>query len=112
MSVYLGILLFLIGQVVGWFSMNIQFLSEWWQSKPLLTAILMGTPTSICFWYAYKAIVTSTDSAWTARFIGSSTGLIVFPILTWYFLGESMFTTKTMLCFSLAVLIIMIQILY
>jgi hypothetical protein len=34
----------------------------------------------------------------------------VFPILTWFILGESMFTTKTMLCLSLSILIILIQI--
>ena len=112
MAVYLGTVLFLMGQVVGWFSMNIQFLSEWWKGKPLMTAFVLGVPTSILFWYAYRAIVNETGSAWTARFIGSSTGLIVFPILTWYLLGESMFTMKTMICLSLAILIILIQLFY
>lgn len=109
MGLYLGILLFLVGQIFGWFSLNAQFISEWWKGKSLTSALILGVPTSICFWYAYRAIVDTTGSAWTARFIGSSTGLIIFPILTWHLLGESMFSFKTMICLSLAVLIILIQ---
>ena len=112
MNLYIGIMFFTVGQIIGWFSMNSQFISEWWKDKPLVAAIVMGIPTSVCFWYAYKIIMESTGSAWTARFIGSAAGLIVFPMLTWVLLGESMFTTKTMLCFSLAILIILIQIFY
>tara|TARA_B100000427_G_C15518304_1_gene599173 strand:- start:826 stop:1164 length:339 start_codon:yes stop_codon:yes gene_type:complete len=112
MALYFGIFLFLLGQIVGWFSMNVQFISDWWKNKPILTALLMGVPTSISFWYAYRLIVNATDSAWTARFIGSSTGLVIFPILTWYLLGESMFTFKTMICLGLALLIIFIQLYY
>ena len=92
--------------------MNSQFISEWWKDKPVVAAVLMGVPTSICFWYAYKIIMESTGSAWTARFIGSSAGLIVFPVLTWFLLGESMFTMKTMTCLFLAVIIILIQVFY
>jgi len=112
MNVFLGAVFFFVGQVIGWFSMNSQFISGWWKDKPILAAVLMGVPTSICFWYAYKIIVESTGSAWTARFIGSSAGLIVFPMLTWFLLGESMFTVKTILCFCLALLIILIQVFY
>lgn len=109
---YLGIALFFLGQVLGWFQLNTQYLSDWWKDKPVIAALCMGVPTSIAFWYAWKVIVQATGSVWSARFIGSSTGLIIFPILTWFLLGESMFTTKTMICLSLAVVIIMIQIFY
>ncbi len=90
--------------------MNAQFLSDWWKGKPFVSAVLIGLPTSIAFWYAWKMIADETGSVWSARFIGSSTGLILFPILTWCLLGESMFTAKTMICFFLAVLIMIIQI--
>jgi len=110
--IYLGIALFFIGQVMGWFQLNTQYLSRWWQDKPILTAMVIGVPTSVAFWYAWRMIVEATGSVWTARFIGSSTGLIIFPILTWFLLGESMFTAKTMMCLSLAVLIIFIQLFY
>ncbi len=111
-TIILGIMFFFIGQTIGWFSMNAQFISEWWKDKPVVSAVMMGVPTSICFWHAYKIIVESTGSAWTARFIGSAAGLIIFPILTWFLLGESMFTTKTMICFGLALLVLFIQLYY
>jgi hypothetical protein len=112
MMLYAGIALFFLGQVMGWFQLNAQYLSEWWKNKPIAAAFLIGAPTSIAFWYAWRMIVETTGSVWTARFIGSSTGLIIFPILTWFLLGETMFTTKTMLCLGLAILIILIQLFY
>ena len=112
MSIYIGILLFFVGQVMGWFQLNTQYLSDWWKDKPIFAAFVIGVPTSIAFWYAWRMIVEATGSVWSARFIGSSTGLIIFPILTWFLLGESMFTAKTMICLGLAVLIILIQLFY
>ena len=112
MNLYFGIALVFLGQVVGWFQLNSQYLSEWWAGKPWTAAFLLGVPCSVAFWYSWKFIVDETGSAWTARFIGSSAGLIVFPILTWFLLGESMFTPQPMICFSLAILIILIQLFY
>ena len=108
--IYIGIALFFLGQVMGWFQLNSQYLSDWWKDKPITAAFLLGVPTSIAFWYAWRSVVQATDSVWAARFIGSSTGLILFPILTWCFLGESMFTAKTLVCLSLAIIIMLIQI--
>lgn len=110
--IYLGILLFFVGQILGWFQLNSQYLSEWWKDKPIVAALCMGVPTSIAFWYAWRAVVQATDSVWAARFIGSSTGMILFPILTWCLLGESMFTAKTMICLALAIIIMLIQVFY
>jgi len=112
MNLYIGIALVFLGQIIGWFQLNSQYLSNWWAGKPWLTAIVLGIPCSVAFWYSWRMIVDETGSAWTARFIGSSAGLIVFPILTWFLLGETMFTPKTMICLSLAVLIILIQLFY
>tara|TARA_R100000426_G_C4804858_1_gene104116 strand:+ start:598 stop:912 length:315 start_codon:yes stop_codon:yes gene_type:complete len=101
-----------LGQILGWFQLNAQYISEWWENKPLVTAVVIGIPCSVSFWYAWRTIVDATGSAWTARFIGSSTGLLLFPILTWFLLGESMFTVKTMVCFGLALAIILIQLFF
>ena len=109
---YLGIVLFFVGQILGWFHMNAQFLSDWWKGKPLMSALILGVPTSILFWYAWRLTTEATQSVWAARFIGSSTGLVLFPVLTWYLLGESMFTVKTMTCLVLAILIILIQVFF
>ena len=109
MGIYIGIALFFLGQILGWFQLNAQYISEWWKDKPVIAAFAIGVPTSVAFWFAWRSIVEVTGSVWTARFIGSSTGIIIFPILTWFLLGETMFTAKTITCLSLAVLIIFIQ---
>ena len=108
-GLYRGILIFFLGQVFGWFQLNLQYVSAWWKDKALLSAIVMGIPASIAFWYAWKFTSEATESVWSARFIGSSTGMLVFPILTWFLLGESMFTTKTMICVILSFLIVLVQ---
>lgn len=110
--IYLGIFLFLLGQILGWFQLNVQSFTEYWKDKPFLSAVLMGVPTSILFWYGWKFVVQETGSAWSARFIASCAGLIIFPILTWAILGESMFTTKTMICLGLTIIIMLIQLFY
>lgn len=112
MKLWLGITIFTIGQIFGWYQLNLQKYSEWWKDKPVITAMVIGVPTSIAFWYAWRIVSEATGSVWSARFIGSSTGFVIFPILTWFILGESMFTTKTMLCLGLSILIILIQIFY
>ncbi len=112
MNMLWGIVLVFFAQVIGWFQLNAQYTSDWWKDKPIYAAFLLGVPCSICFWYSWKFIVDETGSAWTGRFIGSSMGYIIFPLLTWYFLDESMFTVKTMICFALALLILFIQLYY
>ena len=107
--IYLGILLFFAGQTLGWFQLNVQSFSEYWKDKALLSAVVMGVPTSVMFWYGWRIVVESTGSAWSARFIASCAGLIIFPILTWAILGESMFTPKTMVCLGLTIVIMLIQ---
>tara|TARA_Y100001937_G_scaffold117784_1_gene171418 strand:- start:114 stop:449 length:336 start_codon:yes stop_codon:yes gene_type:complete len=110
--IYLGILLFFAGQTLGWFQLNVQSFSEYWKEKALLSAVVMGVPTSVMFWYGWRIVVESTGSAWSARFIASCAGLIIFPILTWAILGESMFTPKTMICLGLTIIIMLIQLFY
>jgi hypothetical protein len=112
MKLWIGISLFTLGQILGWYQLNLQKMSIWWSDKPITSAILVGIPTSIAFWYAWSMVSEATGSVWSARFIGSCTGFVIFPVLTWFLLGESMFTAKTMICLALSILIILIQIFY
>jgi uncharacterized membrane protein len=107
-----GTTLFFVGQILGWFQLNAQNMSEWWKDKAIFSAIVLGVPTSVLFWYGWKYVMLHTGSAWSARFIASAAGLIIFPVLTWVFLGETMFTFKTISCLLLTILIIFIQIYY
>ena len=112
MNLTVGVLLFFAGQLFGWFQLNMQKLNVGWENRPFASAVVFGLPTSVLFWYAWKIVSEETMSVWSARFIGSCTGFIIFPLLTWYMLGESMFTFKTMSCVVLSLMILFIQIYY
>jgi len=101
---------FIAGHALGWFAGNAQFVWEFWKDKPVLATVLMGTPAGLCFWYGTKYCMSAVGELWSVRFIAAVLSYLVFPFFTWYFLGESIFTLKTMLCIGLAFLILAIQI--
>ena len=105
-----GILLFLIGNIIAWFQFNAQFVWEFWKEKPIFANVLLATPMGICFWYAIKNIFLDTGQLWTSKLVGFGVSNFVFAIMTYVFLRESMFTPKTLTCLFLAAVIIAIQI--
>jgi len=107
-----AIILFTLAQLFAWFQLNSQYIWEWWRGKAFISALTWGIPCSMFFYYAWTTAADSMQSVWAARFIGSSVGIVIFPILTYVLLGESMFTTKTMICFGLALLVVIIQIFF
>jgi hypothetical protein len=102
--------LFAIGQTLAWFQINSQFAWEWWKEKPILAVILFGIPAGLCFFYGVKvAYQEMGNQVWGPRFLIFSMSYLTFPILTWYFLHESMFTSKTMICIALSFMIVGVQ---
>ena len=102
-------LLFAAGQTMGWFQLNSQFVWDWWKDKPILSAVLFSVPTGICFWYGIKLAYEDMGEVWGPRFLIFSMSYLTFPILTWYFLNESMFTLRTVLCILLSFMIVAVQ---
>lgn len=107
-----AITLFAAAQLFAWFQLNSQYLWGWWRSKAFISAIVWGIPCSMLFYYAWTTAADTMESVWSARFLGSSVGIFMFPVLTYCLLGESMFTAKTMVCFSLALAIVLIQVFF
>ena len=103
---------FLFGQTSVWFGTNSQLVWKWWADKPLTAAVVFGVPASIFFWYGTKHAFGAMGELWGPRFLGFGMSYISFPILTWWLMSESMFTTKTMICVFLSFLIMAIQILW
>jgi hypothetical protein len=103
--------LFALLHILVWFAANTQFISEEWKLKSLYLSVTLAIPISIVGYFgtrfAYEAF---DDSVWAARFLAFGISYLVFPILTYYLLGESMFTMKTILCCFLSFVIISIQI--
>ena len=101
---------FVVGHALGWFATNAQLVWDFWKDRALLSTLLIGTPAGLCFWWGTKYCMLAIGELWSVRFIAAVLSYMVFPFFTWYFLGESIFTLKTMLCISLAFLILGIQI--
>tara|TARA_Y100000114_G_scaffold117003_1_gene111321 strand:- start:318 stop:671 length:354 start_codon:yes stop_codon:yes gene_type:complete len=105
-----GCFLFILAQVLVWFSTNAQFMSGPIGKHSLLLALVISLPlTLICYYagrFTYDAL---GESAWAVRFIAFGTSWVVFPLLTWWLLKESMFDPKTLVCTFLAFVIVAIQ---
>jgi len=103
---------FCVGHIFSWYTTNSQFVWEFWKDKPLLANIVFGIPAGMMFWYGTKYLMQSIPELWTVRFTAAVISYSVFPFMTWFYMNESMFTIKTMLCVFLALTILIIQILF
>jgi len=110
MYMFLGILFFIIGNILAWFQFNSQFVWSWWEDKPLFSSFIFAIPMGICFWYAIKFIVEDTGKLWTSKLVGFGVSNIIFAVFTYLFLKESALTAKTLTCLVLSSLIIGIQV--
>ena len=95
---------FLMGQIGAWFGTNSQLVWKWWADKPMLAAVVFGVPTTIFIWYGTKYAYQAMGELWGPRFLGFGMSYVSFTILTWWLLGESMFTAKTLTCVFLSCL--------
>lgn len=110
-KILIGACFFAVLHVFVWFATNTQFISEEWRDKSLAITLGFSIPISLLAYYGTRfAYEGFGDSAWGSRFLAFGISYLVFPILTYLFLGESMFTVKTMLCCVLSFVIISIQI--
>lgn len=106
-----AIFLFIAGHTFGWFAGNAQLVWKYWADKPLLSNIVFGIPAGLFFWYGTRfCFEASGGNLWSVRFLAAVMSYVTFPVMTWYFLNESMFTTKTMICVCLAISILFVQI--
>ena len=104
-----GTLLFLFAQILVWYQINGQFLSDWIKSHPLIMS-LMGIPISYLYIVATKDLVIAFDGElWPQRLIGFAMGMIAFAFLTWFHLNETL-TAKTAVTLALAAAIVLIQV--
>ncbi len=110
MNIALGVGALLLVHIFVWFTTNLQLVEGWKDSGKVLWVIIgLAIPTSLIAAYATKTLYVSLDSVWSIRFIAFGLSYLVFPVMTWILLGESMFTLKTLLCIALSIVILMIQ---
>ncbi len=101
--------LFVIGQSLVWFQLNSQFVWEWWKGRALLVTLLYSIPAGLCFWLGVKLAYEEMSEVWGPRFLVFCMSYLTFPILTWWLMNESMFTTRTMVCIFLSFCIMGVQ---
>ena len=106
-----GMLLFLLGQVLVWYQVNGQFISDWIKNRPWVMS-LMGVPISFVYIYATQYLVEAFNGdLWPQRLIGFSMGMIAFAVLTYIHLNQAI-TLKTAVTLALATAIVVIQIVW
>ena len=111
-ALFIGLGLFLIGQVLAWYQTNGQFISTWIKEHPILTAAIGGVPVGYSYILATTYIVGAFDGAvWPSRLLGFAMGILAFTILTLIHMNESI-TLKTGIVLILALSIILIQVLW
>lgn len=101
--------LFAIGQIISWFNSYLQFMYPWFRDNIVLLTILLSVPGTLCFVYGMRYAYEFFQSGWAPRFYVFSLSFLIYPVLFSYFMNESFFTTKNLLCSLLAFLIILIQ---
>jgi len=101
---------FLMFHVMVWFSTNLQFIDASWTAKSFWITLALAIPTSFAAYYGSRfGYAALGESVWGVRFLAFAISYLTFPIMTYYFLGESMFTLKTMSCIFLSCVILFIQ---
>jgi hypothetical protein len=106
-----GVACFIGVHTCVWFSTNFQFISDKTASKSLALCLALSIPTSLLAYYGTKLTYEGLgESVWSIRFIAFGTSYLIFPVLTWLLLKESMLTPKTLTCIGLSALIVAIQV--
>ena len=103
------IFVFLISNVLIWYQVNSQLVWDWAKtSKSMWFMALMGVPISLLFWFGTKWGYLGFGNLWAVRFMGFATSMMVFPVMTYLYLGEAI-TMKVAITIGLAVIIMILQ---
>lgn len=109
-NLLLAIIFGLLGHMLSWFQSNSQFTWKFWEGKPLLAAVVFGLPSSLVFWYSINNSYKYFGGLWNTRFLMFGLSYVTFPLMTYMFAGESMLTAKNLVCITLSLAILFIQI--
>ena len=108
MKALLAIMIFLCAQIIAWFQSNSGIIGEPFKSNYIWIAIIAGPIVSLMFASA-TIMLYETMPLWSIRFVTFAIGYVIFIPLTWYFLGEEVFTLKNIISFLLCCALISIQ---
>tara|TARA_R100000008_G_scaffold3938_1_gene2623 strand:+ start:321 stop:662 length:342 start_codon:yes stop_codon:yes gene_type:complete len=98
--------LFLV-QIVIWYQLNGQLISEWCKQHPW-TLSFLGIPISYALIIATQYGYQGFGQLWPVRLLGFAIGMISFPFITYWMLGEGI-TITTAISILLAIIIMILQ---
>jgi len=105
----IGFLLFFIAQSLILIQLNGQFVWPWFKKNPWIVSFSLGGFISYILIMATRSVVEHFNGLlWPGRFIGFSSGIIVFAIFTYIFLNQGI-TPKTLVSLVLAFSLICVQ---
>ena len=88
--ILISTIVFIVSQILIWYQLNSQLVWKWAEGyKSMIWMSLLG-------------------SLWSVRFMGFATSMMVFPIMTYFYLGEPM-TLKVIATLILALIIMILQ---
>ena len=104
-----ALILIIAGNILSWFQLNLQFISDWWRDRPMITVVLFSTPAGAFFYYGWRFLVEYFEgNLWPPRLFSFGIGIIIFAALAYIIKGE-IIDKKTIVCLFLSVVIILIQ---
>ena len=109
--IIISTIVFIFSQILIWYQLNSQLVWKWAEGyKSMMWMSLLGIPISLLMWLCTKWGYVGFGSLWAVRFVGFATSMLVFPIMTYFYLGEPM-TLKVMITILLALIIMILQLL-
>ena len=109
--IVLSTIVFVFSQILIWYQLNSQLVWKWAEGyKSMWWMSLLGIPISVLMWLCTKWGYVGFGSLWAVRFMGFATSMLVFPIMTYFYLGEPM-TLKVIATLILAIIIMLLQLL-
>ena len=96
-----------LSQIVIWFQLNGQLISQWCKDHPWILSLL-GVPISYALIltteYGYKGF----GELWPIRLMGFAVGMISFPFITYWMVGEGI-SLITGISIVLSIIIMILQ---
>ena len=106
-QILLTIFLLFATQIIVWYQLNGQLVWKWAKEHPLLLSFL-GIPISYTFILTTKIGYDAFGGLWPIRLLGFAVGMISFPFITYWVLGEGI-TLVTGISILLAIIIMILQ---
>jgi hypothetical protein len=109
-NLLIGIGLYGIASVIIWIQIHAQLMNQWAKDNPMILSVLLGIPISYLFIIGAGYLFDYYNgTAWPSRMLGFSVNIVIFTIMTWVVLGETV-SNKTIISILLSIAIIIMQV--